>query len=71
MVLPTVLKRRHSLKGVNLVPLLKTLRGLNPDDVPKDFARFSAEEPLESLPLEVIEENFLDISDTWWTFWSS
>nr|XP_034312443.1 uncharacterized protein LOC117684419 [Crassostrea gigas] len=38
MVLPTVLKRRHTLKGVKLMPVLKNIRGGQPEAL-KDFAR--------------------------------
>ncbi|XP_064646162.1 uncharacterized protein LOC135499346 [Lineus longissimus] len=38
MVLPTVLKRRHSLRGVNLLPLVKRLRDVDVEQV-KQFAR--------------------------------
>ena len=60
MVLPTVLKRKHSLRGVNMLPLLKSMRGGS--DLPKDFARLSPEVPLESVPLEELATSFEGLS---------
>ena len=50
MVQPTVLKRRHSLKGSNLLPLVKKIRDA---PVPKQTARMVATQSLESMANEV------------------
>ena len=49
MVVPPVLKRRHSLIGKNHLPLLVALKA---NHVPKEFARMTAETPLDEDQLE-------------------
>lgn len=50
MVLPTVLKRRHTLKGVKLMPVLKKIRGGQPEAL-KDFARIGKDIRTDQLEL--------------------
>lgn len=51
MVLPsvTVLKRRHSLEGLDLVPLLRMVRGMN--EPPSRFARVVSDQPIDDLQM--------------------
>lgn len=55
MVVPPVLKRRHSLIGKNHLPLLVALKA---NHVPKEFARMTAETPLVDLDEDQLEEAF-------------
>ncbi len=60
MVLPTVLKRKHSLKGLNLVPLVRRLRTVteSENDMPKDLARADLNTDTESLSNEEMKQSF-------------
>lgn len=54
MVQPTVLRKRHSLKGLKLLPVIKKVRGGRPEGL-KEFARMSKEKKTDVLELEEIE----------------
>ncbi|XP_062574215.1 uncharacterized protein LOC134236043 [Saccostrea cucullata] len=49
---PTVLKRRHSLRGKDLFPVIKELRGL--EQPVKQFARYKINTPLEDMDKEEV-----------------
>lgn len=51
MVLPTVLRKRHSLKGIKLIPAIKKIRAGQPESL-KEFARISKELRTEEMTLE-------------------
>lgn len=59
MVLPTVLKRRHSLRGKSLVPLFARIQNAGE---PKEFARFNKDEPLEDLSPAALADRFADLT---------
>lgn len=54
MVQPTVLRKRHSLKGMKLLPVIKKVRGGKPEGL-KEFARISKEKKTDVLVLDEIE----------------
>ena len=54
MVQPTVLRKKHSLKGVKLLPVLKKIRGGKPEGL-KEFSRVSKDKKTENLEFEEIE----------------
>lgn len=54
MVLLTVLKRMHSLKGVKLILVLKRIRGGQPDAL-KEFAKISKDIRTDNEELPDIE----------------
>ncbi|XP_052716245.1 uncharacterized protein LOC128188950 isoform X2 [Crassostrea angulata] len=54
MVQPTVLRKRHSLKGLKLLPVIKKVKGGRPEGL-KEFARMSKEKKTDVLELEEIE----------------
>lgn len=54
MVLPTVLKRRHTLKEVKFMLVLKKIRGGQPEAL-KDFARIGKDFRTYHLELPDIE----------------
>lgn len=54
MVQPTILRKRHSLKGLNLLPVIKKVRGGRPEGL-KEFARMSKEKKTDVLELDEIE----------------
>ena len=53
----TVLKRKHSLKGKNIFPLLKRLRD-NKGDVPSSFARLAQQQRTEEMSKEECMKSF-------------
>ena len=60
MVLPTTLKRRHSLKGGNILPIIKKLR--QGDGNPKEYARVTAGRRTEDMALEDLKVHFENIT---------
>ncbi|XP_076089989.1 uncharacterized protein LOC143062022 [Mytilus galloprovincialis] len=61
MVLPTCLKRRHSLKGVRLVAAIKRIRGGQPQGL-KEFARFQKDKKLDNLSMDDLRQQVLDLT---------
>ncbi|CAG2194020.1 unnamed protein product [Mytilus edulis] len=61
MVLPTCLKRRHSLKGVRLVAAIKRIRGGQPQGL-KEFARFQKDNKLDNLSMDDLRQQVLDLT---------
>ncbi|XP_071181349.1 uncharacterized protein [Mytilus edulis] len=61
MVLPTCLKRRHSLKGVRLVTAIKRIRGGQPQGL-KEFARFQKDNKLDNLSMDDLRQQVLDLT---------
>lgn len=61
MVLPVVLKRRHSLKDVNLLPVIKRIRSGKPESL-KEFARINKDTRTENLSLAEIDNHVLSIT---------
>ena len=57
----TVLKRKHSLKGKNIFPLLKRLRD-NKGDVPSSFARLAQQQRTEEMSKEECMKSFKEIT---------
>ena len=54
MVLPTVLKKKHTLRDINMLPVVKRIRSGKPDSL-KEFARVSKDIRTESLDYEEID----------------
>lgn len=61
MVLPAVLKRRHSLKGVRLLSVIKKIRSGQPSFL-KDFARIQKDTRTDELSLEEIGQHIMTIT---------
>ena len=61
MVQPTVLKRRHSLKGKNLLPMIKKIRGGKPESL-KEFARIDKDTKTEKMSIDEIAKAVKDIT---------
>ena len=57
MVLPTTLKRKHSLKGINILPLIKKVRAEAGQRVP-EYARMQVSKQTEEMPLEELKGHF-------------
>ncbi|XP_062606038.1 uncharacterized protein LOC134267842 [Saccostrea cucullata] len=57
---PTVLKRRHSLRGKDLFPVIKELRGL--EQPVKQFARYKINTPLEDMDKEEVINAFRELT---------
>lgn len=56
MVLPTVLKKKHSLRDKNLLPLVKKLRSGKPDS-PSQLARMTKDSITENLDFEEVNNH--------------
>lgn len=54
MVQPTILRKRHSSKGLKFLPVIKKVRGERPEGL-KEFARISKEKKTDVLKLDEIE----------------
>ena len=54
MVLPTTLKRKHSLKDINILPLIKKVRAEAGQRVP-EYARVQVSKRTEEMPLEELK----------------
>ena len=61
MVQPTALKRRHNLKGKNLLPMIKKIRGGKPDSL-KEFARIDKDTKTEKMSIDEIGKAVKDIT---------
>jgi hypothetical protein len=59
MVLPAVLKRRHSLKGHNVYQLIKRFAEA---EMPKEHARFHRDTPLDEMATEELSAEFKRIT---------
>lgn len=57
---PTVLKKRHSLVGKNILPIVRKLRDSNLSIV--NYARFRMNIPLESMPDDEIINSFRELT---------
>lgn len=64
MVLPstTVLKRKHSLHGLDLLPLLHVMKDEDEASFPKSFARVSSDVPLEEMSVLDMKEAFAKLA---------
>ena len=60
MVLPTVLKKKHSLKDVNILILIKRVR--TETGQPKEYARILTSKRTEEMPLEELRGHFEGIT---------
>ena len=58
MVLPTALKRKLSLKDVNILPLMKKVRAEVGQRV-AEYARMQVSRRTEEMPLEELKRTFL------------
>ena len=56
MVLPTILKKRHSLKDRNILPLIKKVKG--EASSPTEYARVQTSKRTEEMPLEELKGLF-------------
>ncbi|XP_064639411.1 uncharacterized protein LOC135494971 [Lineus longissimus] len=63
MVLPTLLKRRHSLKDRDLLPLIRRFRDFG-SDLPNQFAQVSMEDKTSDLSVERISQTFHELTAT-------
>ena len=61
MVLPAVLKRRHSLVDVNILPVIKRIRSGKPEDL-KEFARINKDTKTENLNMEQINDHVMTLT---------
>ena len=61
MVLPTVLKKRHSLKGINLLPVLKKIKTGKPESF-KEYARMSKEVRTENMTMEEVTKMIKELT---------
>ena len=61
MVLPTVLKGKHSLRGIRLTPLFKRTRNGKPESL-KEYARVSRDLKTDDLNLEEIAQHVKNIT---------
>ena len=61
MVLPTTIKRKHSLKDINILPLIKKVRAEAGQRVP-EYARMQMSKRTEEMPLRGPWYDFI------WTF---
>ena len=57
MVLPTTLKRKHSLKDITILPLIKKVRTEAGQRVP-EYARVQVSKRTEKMPLEELKGHF-------------
>lgn len=57
---PTILKRRHTLRGKNLLPVIKKLRGMD-QPVPQ-LAKFKINTPLEEMERSQVVSAFRDLT---------
>lgn len=61
MVVPIVLRKRHTLVGVDLIPLMKRIRDADQDDY-KGLASMTSENPTEDLTMDQLAKNFRQLS---------
>lgn len=61
MVLPAVLKRRHSLRDKNILPVIKRIRSGQPSGL-KELARVNKDKKTETFTLDVVNEHVLEIT---------
>ena len=60
MVQPSSLKRKHSVKGLNLFPLVRRIRDCK--TAVKAYARIIATQPIEDLSVDELKSGFKDIT---------
>ena len=61
MVLPAILKKRHSLKDVNILPVVRRIRSGKPESL-KEFARVQKDIKTESLSMTDIDNHMRAIT---------
>lgn len=57
---PTILKRRHTLRGKNLLPVIKNLRGM--DQPVAQLARYKINTPLEEMEIGQVVSAFQELT---------
>ncbi|XP_064649562.1 uncharacterized protein LOC135501392 isoform X2 [Lineus longissimus] len=62
MAVPTVLKRRHTLRGRDLLPLLANFKAA--DAAPREFARMVVNQDISTLPIADVKRHFTDLTGT-------
>jgi hypothetical protein len=60
-MVPKVLKKRHSLKGLSLLPIIRQLREAEPNSI-KEYARISAAKQTEIMLEREVIKAVLDIT---------
>ena len=62
MVLPTVLKRKHNLKGRPLLPVIRRLRAVEDSTSIKSLARLTSTRRTEAMGLEEVFTSIKDLT---------